>query len=185
MNINDRPVTPAQAELISNVRRLWINHIIWIRSYIISAAVDYGNKEFITQRIQENFKNFSDMLIKFYGFEKSRKIESLFAINLFIFIKYMEVLKTGTEEEIKVTRDEWYKSGYNIADYLSSINPYASNEEWIYLIQDHLRVIEVEAIYRIAEHYGAETEQFGKAENLTLQLADYMANSIIRQFNIR
>jgi len=97
----------------------------------------------------------------------------------------MEVLKTGTEEELKATRDEWYKSGYNIADYLSSINPYASNEEWIYLIQDHLRVIEVEAIYRIAEHYGAETEQFGKVENLTLQLADYMANSIIRQFNIR
>ncbi|MHB1153981.1 MAG: hypothetical protein ACYCWE_20855 [Eubacteriales bacterium] len=43
-------------------------------------------------------------------------------------------------------------------DYLSGINPYSSNEEWRYLIQDHLRMIENEAIYRIAEHYGAETE---------------------------
>lgn len=184
MNIYNKSSVSAGTQLTDEIRSVWINHVLWIRSYIICAVFAFKNLPFIRSRIYENFEKFFTIIVKYYGYPTAKKVIVTFTENFKAFEVYLDALKSGDPEAAESARETWYKTGDTIADYMADINKKSSRDRWLFLARDHLRIIENEVLYRFAEKYGGNPDMFGRVEGVTLQIADFMAESMINEFNI-
>ncbi|MHB1153980.1 MAG: hypothetical protein ACYCWE_20860 [Eubacteriales bacterium] len=171
-----------QRSITDTFRNLWCRQILWIRAYIISTACEFGNTSFIAQNIMNTDESFSDALWKFYGYENAEKAESLLKDYFNNFEKFLNDMKNG--EPLYPSRLEWYKSADEIIEFLTKINRYWSKDEWQRLIYTYMQLLEDEASYRLLTNYADDSDRFRNIENITRDMADYMASGIIKQFDI-
>ncbi len=171
-----------QRSITDTFRNLWSRQILWTRAYIISTACEFDNISFITQNIMKTYQSFSDAFWKFYGYENAEKFGSLLKIYFNNFEKFLNDIKNG--EPLYPSRLEWYKSADEIISFLANINRYWSKDEWQRMIYTYMQLLEDEASYRLLTIYADDSERFRNIENITRDIADYMASGIIKQFNI-
>ena len=62
-----------QAELRDTLRKLWEQHVMWTRSFIISTSSNLGDLTFVTNRLLQNPKDFADVLRPIYGRKKANE----------------------------------------------------------------------------------------------------------------
>ncbi len=172
-----------QIDLINTFRKLWTQHIMWTRSFIISTASNLGDLQLVTKRLLRNPGDFANELRQFYGNDVAKKFEALFTDHLLIAARLVNHAKNGDMEDVKDDRKKWYENADEIADFLASINPYWSKREWQAMMYDHLKMTENEATKRLTSQYAADIAQYDDIENGALKMADSMANGITKQFN--
>lgn len=170
--------------LINTFRNLWQQHSIWTRSFIISTAANLGDLQYVTKRLMRNPTDFAAALKKYYGPEKAMKFDSLLSDHLSIAGKIVNAAKAGNTDTVNEERRKWYANADAIADFLASINPNWSKNEWKMLLYDHLKMVESEAVLRLNGEYEKDIAQFDALEDQALMMADYMANGIAKQFRI-
>lgn len=170
--------------LINTFRKLWEQHVMWTRSFIISTAANLGDLQFVTKRLMRNPTDFAAVLKKYYGTEKAMKFDNLLSDHLSIAGKMVNAAKAGDTETVNELRTKWYVNADAIADFLSSINPYWSKNEWKMMLYDHLKMTETEAVQRLNGQYEKDIAQFDIIEDQALMMADSMASGIAKQFRI-
>jgi len=183
-NMNNSSNCKNQINLFNTFRKLWQQHIMWTRSFIISTASNLGDLRFVTDRLLANPNDFADALNKFYGAEKAKKFEELLREHLLIAAKLVNAAKAGDAKSAAANRIKWYENADAIADFLSSINPFWDKKEWQKMLYDHLKMTEAEATHRLTSQYALDIKDYDEIENQALKMADYMVQGIIRQFNI-
>jgi hypothetical protein len=170
--------------LVNTFRKLWEQHVMWTRSFIISTAANLGDLQLVTKRLLRNPKDFANVLKKYYEDITATKFESLLTDHLAIAGRLVNAAKAGDTKTVNMERIKWYTNADEIANFLSSINPYWSKNEWKIMLQEHLKMTEDQATERLHGEYAKDIEQYGIIEDEALLMADYMANGIARQFNI-
>jgi hypothetical protein len=173
-----------QISLINTMRELWDKHVIWTRMFIISAVSGLGDLSLVTQRLLANPGHMADVLRRYYGYDKSRKFESLLRDHLLIAANLVNDAISGDTAAADADREKWYANADEIAEFLAGINPFWKKDEWRNLLHEHLRMTENEAVYRLTEQYSDDIENFDDIQNEALLMGDYMAEGILRQFNI-
>jgi hypothetical protein len=184
MNIDNTPKSKTAIILTNSFQRLWREYVLWTRIFIINIACNYHNLPYITQRIIENTKDFAVEFNLFYGYEKSKIFELLLNNHFYISVKFLNDVKAGDTESVVVDRMLWYKNADDLADFLSSINPNWSKTEWQNMLYDQLNALESESTCRFMTQFEANTLNIEEIENRSLIIANYMADGIIKQFNI-
>jgi hypothetical protein len=170
--------------LINTFRKLWEEHAMWTRSFIISAVDNLADLQFVTKRLMRNPTDFAAVLKKYYGMENAMKFDNLLSDHLSIAGKIVNAAKAGDTETVNELRTKWYANADAIADFLSSINPYSSKNEWKMMLYDHLKLVENEATGRINKDYQKDIAQYDTMEDQVLLMADAMANGIAKQFRM-
>ena len=173
-----------QIDLINTYRKLWEQHIMWTRSFIISTAANLGDLQMVTQRLLRSPSDFANELRKYYGYEDSQKFETLLRAHLLIAAKLVNDAKAGDTMAVNTDRIRWHQNANEIADFLSGINPYWNNQEWKNMLYSHLQLTENEATYRLTSQYAADIAEYGEIENQAMKMADYMAEGIRKQFKL-
>ncbi|MDF2821157.1 MAG: hypothetical protein K0R15_1598 [Clostridiales bacterium] len=173
-----------QIYLINIFRKLWEQHVMWTRSFIISTVSELGDLEYVTERLLANPSDFADALRHFYGNEKSNRFEKLLTDHLLIAANLLNNAKAGNSDSVKEDRKNFYKNGDDIITFLSQINPYWSPNKFKPLFYNHLNMVENEAIYRLNEQYDLDVKLYDMMESEALLMADLMSTGIINQFNI-
>lgn len=79
-------------------------------------------------------------------------------------------------------RKKWYANADDIAKFLSSINCYWREQKWNEMMYSHLSMTEKEAEFMLKKEYQMNIEIFEFIEKEALEMVDYMASGIIRQF---
>lgn len=180
MNQNKNCQTKMQ--IMNSFRKLWFEHVVWTRLFIISTAADLGDIKPVTARLLRNPVDFEDALKPFYGESKSKKFSDLLTEHLTIAAQLVNAAKAGDTEAVGEAQKKWYANADEIADFLSSINPYWSKSHWTIMLHDHLKLTETEATERLAGQYAQDVALFDAIEDQALVMADDMAEGIIRQF---
>jgi hypothetical protein len=170
--------------LINTFRKLWSEHGFWTRSFIISTAANLGDLQLVTKRLLRNPADFAAALTKYYGAEKAAKFDTLLTEHLTIAAALVNAAKAGDTETADVQRKKWYTNADEIADFLSSINPFWSKNEWQMMLYDHLKLVEDEAVKRLNGEYAKDIAIFDVIGDQALMMADYMADGIAKQFKI-
>lgn len=176
--------TQAQLNLNELLRKLWEQHVMWTRSFIVSAVDGLGDQTEVTNRLLRNPSDFSRVLARFYGGEKANEFKNLFEEHLLIAAALVDAAKAGNSAEVDRQRRLWYRNAEQIADFLAGINTYWDRKEWRNMLFEHLRLTEAEAVTRLQKDYQRNVDIYDTIENQALAMADVMAYGLIRQFNI-
>lgn len=184
-NNHTKCVSPSKSRfLIDNLRRLWIEHVLWTRAFIISSVFHLPDLDDVTMRLLRNPCDFADILRPYYGKSSTNKFEMLFRDHLLIAAKLVNAAIAGDSKAVEEHRREWYANADDIAKFLECINPYWNKKVWQQLLYSHLKMTEDEAVLMLKEQYKASIVQYDQIQKEALEMADYMAEGIIKQFRV-
>lgn len=170
------------AELVNDMRMLWEQHVAWTRMTIISMAAGLPDTEAVTQRLLRNPDDFEKALTPYYGREKAANFSRLFKTHLVIAAELVRAAKAGDSKAAADAEKRWYANADEIAAYLSSINPYWSEQALKTMLHEHLALTKEEAVERLNQNYEADIAVYDRIEKQALTMADVLARGIVKQF---
>lgn len=175
-------MTKQQVNLLNTLRKLWTDHVMWTRSFILSTALGLGDLPFVTNELLRNPGNFANVLRPLYGEQKAEAFEALLTDHLKIAAQLVNDLKNGDIEAAEEQHEKWYANADDIAKALPLINPHWNMAEWQRLLYDHLNMTEYEAAQILAKDFEDSITQYNRIEDEALEMADTMAYGIMKQF---
>lgn len=174
-------MTKEQVNLLNTLRKLWIDHVMWTRSFILSTAFDSGDLEDVTKELLLNPVRFADALRPLYGDKNARRFEELLSDHLLIAAALINAFKKGDSRTVEEQHNKWYVNADMIAQFLSEINPNWQKTDWQNMLYDHLNMTEYEAAQILSNQFAESIVQYNKIEDEALKMADAMAYGIIKQ----
>ena len=166
-------------------RKLWQEHVMWTRSFIISTISDLGDLVPVTGRLMQNPGDMADVLRLFYSPQTADTFQKLFTEHLSIAGELVNAAKAGDTAKAAALEQKWYENADEIASFLAKINPHWNRWLWQSLLHDHLKMTKQEALYRLAGKYEEDIRNYDRIEDEALRMADYMVTGILRQFRAR
>lgn len=169
-------------DIINKIRKLWSQHVYWTRFFIISTAEELQDLKYVTDRSLENPGDFAKVLRMFYGDKKANEFKKLLTEHLQIAGELVNADKDKNTVKADGLRKKWYANADDIAEFLSVINPHWNRQKWHDMMYSHLNMTEKEAGFRFQKEYPKDIEMFESIEKEALEMGDYMASGIMRQF---
>ncbi|HHU43077.1 MAG TPA: acetylglutamate kinase [Clostridiales bacterium] len=174
----------AQLEVSNTMRRLWMEHVLWTRFFIVSSAFNLPDLQFVTERLLRNPHDFANELRSLYGQQIAMRFDNLFTSHLTIAAELVNAAKEGDSTEVEKQRELWYQNARDIAKFLGSINPFWSERTWREMLFEHLKMTEDEAVQILTDKYQESIKQYDSIQAQALSMADLMTYGLIRQFQI-
>lgn len=173
-----------EVNLMNQLRKLWIDHVLWTRSFIISRVEGLSDLEKVTNRLLRNPQDFADLFGVFYGVEIGNELKDLLTEHLLIAADLVNAAIQGNTEKVNNERALWYNNADEIANFLSTINPYWNISIWQQHLYDHLSLTENEAVQRISGNYEEDIMLYDRIEDQALSMADYMFEGLLKQMDL-
>ncbi|MHB1151046.1 MAG: hypothetical protein ACYCWE_00750 [Eubacteriales bacterium] len=174
----------AQMSVINTFREIWRQYIFWMINNINYIICGFGNESYIAQRVNEALNTFVVEFQKYYQYGDTKIFEVFLRTYLVYATGLLNAMKSGDTQLINEARTEGFKNADKLAAFYAGINPYWSEQEWKNLIYEHIDLIEK----RFQSYFNSCTTQIIYDKNFNdhlTRISDYMAEGIIKQFNIR
>ncbi|MFF2911634.1 glycosyltransferase [Paenibacillus sp. NPDC057934] len=175
-------VSPAKAKLKEDLRKLWTDHVLWTRSYIVSALAGLEDKDNTLERLLKNQQDIGDAIKPFYGEAAGNKLTELLKEHILLAGKVLEAAKAGNGADLEKYNKEWHRNADDIAKFLSSLNPNWSEKALKEMLYTHLQYVTEEVAARLGKKWDKDITVFDKNLNHMLMLADLLTEGIIKQF---
>lgn len=164
------------------MRKLWEDHIVYTRNYIISALADLKDAGAVAQRLLKNQDDIGNAIKPFYGDEAGNKLALLLRDHIMIATEVVKVAKEGNNKALDAANKKWVMNADDIAAFLSSANPAWSKEELTGMLHTHLALTTGEVVSRLNKYWVADIDNYDKGHIHMLMFADMLTNGIIKQF---
>lgn len=171
-----------EVDLMNSMKALWEQHVAWTRMAIISIAANLPDLNCVLKRLLRNPKDMANALKPFYGNKNALQFKNLMENHLTIAAQLVEAAKASNTKAAAAAEKKWYANADDIAAFLSSINPYWSDEDLKAMLYDHLSLTKKEAVARLAGNYARDIALYDKIENQALAMADALTEGIFKQF---
>lgn len=170
----------------AEMRRLWEDHIVWTRQYIVSAATVEGDLPDIgptADRLFLNQTHIGEAISPFYGADAGAALTALLNDHIAIAARAITEAKADNKAGLEAALDDWYANGDAIATFLASANPNNWPFEMMSIhMRGHLDLTLQEAVARLAANYPADIAAYDAVHAQILEMADMLADGIITQF---
>jgi hypothetical protein len=155
------------------MRKLWEDHIVWTRQYIVSAATLPGDLPDIgptTDRLLANQADIGNALKPFYGEAAGDAVTALLRDHILTAAELIGAAKAGDAAAVERASTAWYANAHDIAVALHALNP----DNWALgdldkMMKDHLDLTLAEAVARLEGRYADD-------------IADMLSDGIVAQF---
>ena len=187
------PVSPAvapaptrRAAFHDAMRRLWEDHIVWTRLYIVSAAAGLPDADQAAQRLLRNQDDIGDAIKPFYGDAAGTQLTALLRGHILTAATLVGAAKSGDTTAVNAASTAWYANADSIATFLSAANP----RNWpVAALQSamrmHLDLTLKETSARLHGDWAADIAAYDEVHQHILQMADVLSDGIIKQFPTR
>lgn len=168
------------------MRKLWEDHIVWTRQFIVSAATESGNLPDIgptTDRLLANQGDIGDALRPFYGDAAGDQVTALLRDHILTAAELVAAAKAGDAAAVETASDAWYRNADDIAAALNGLNPrHWPLAEMQDHMRDHLDLTLEEAVARLEGRYADDIAAYDEIHVQILAMADMLSDGIIAQF---
>ena len=179
---NDIPLNNSIVNLKMDERKLWIDHVSWTRSFIVSDLASLPDKDVVLQRLLKNQDDIGASIKPYYGEEAGNKLSKLLREHISIGGQVVDAAKSNNKADLDKYNKLWYKNADDIADFLSGANPNLSNSELKDMLHKHLDFVTAQVVARINKNWKADVEAYDKGEDHMIKFADVLSEGIIKQF---
>ncbi len=171
------------------MRKLWEDHIVWTRQFIVSAATETGDLPDIgptTDRLLANQADIGGALKPFYGDAAGDQVTALLRDHILTAAQIIAAAKAGDSAGVDAAIAAWYANADDIAVALNGLNP----DHWPLAelkahMKDHLDLTLAEAVARLQGRYADDIAAYDQIHVQILGMADMLSDGIIAQFPAR
>lgn len=104
-------------------RKLWSDHVLWTRNYIISDLAGLEDKDKVLQRLLKNQDDIGTSIKPYYGEAAGEKLSQLLREHIAVAGQVVNAAKSGNKDDLEKYNKLWYENADKIAVYLNSLNP--------------------------------------------------------------
>ena len=175
-------LSPKMVQLKADMQKVWIDHTIWTRSYIVSAISNRPDQKDVLDRLLRNQQDIGNVIKPYYGEAAGNKLAEILREHILIAVKIVEAAKTGNQEDVKKLEADWHKNADEIAKFLSAANPNWQFKELQDMLYTHLQLITEIVLSCLKGDWKADIAATDKNEIHMIHLADILTEGIVKQF---
>jgi hypothetical protein len=168
------------------MRKLWEDHVVWTRQFIVSAATESGDLPDIgptADRLLANQTDIGDALKPFYGDAAGEQVTALLRDHILTAAELVAAAKAGDASATDAASSAWYQNADDIATALNDLNPkHWALDEMKAHMKDHLDLTLNEAVARLQGRYADDIAAYDEIHVQILGMADMLSDGIIAQF---
>ena len=168
------------------MRKLWEDHIVWTRQFIVSAATEAENLPDTgptVDRLLANQTDIGNAIKPFYGEAAGDALTALLREHILTAADIIAAAKAGDADAVKAASAAWYANADEIATFLSQANPQNwPLDEMKAHMKSHLDLTLEEAVARLEGRYADDIAAYDKVHADILGMADMLSAGIIAQF---
>ena len=172
-----------QLALRNAMRKLWEDHIVWTRQFIVSAVADAPDKAAATERLLQNQVDIGNAVKSFYGDAAGEKLTALLKEHIVTAADVVAAAKANDTAKLQDASKRWNANADEIATFLSGANPKAwPLADMKKMMHEHLDLTTAEAVARLHGDWAADIAAYDKVHTQILHMADMLSAGIISQF---
>ena len=173
--------TMSAIDLRNGMRKLWMEHTIYTRSYIISAVAGLPDLTVVTQRLLRNQDDIGAAIKPIYGDEAGKKLAALLRDHILIAADIVKAAKANDSKAVDAGQKKWRGNADDIATFLGGANPIWKKPALTDMLYKHLDFVTAQAVARIKQDWPADIKAFDTGNEHMMMFADMLSDGIIKQ----
>ncbi|MEA2533278.1 MAG: hypothetical protein QOJ93_1089, partial [Actinomycetota bacterium] len=167
------------------LRRLWADHVIWTRQYIVGALSGAPDAEAAAGRLLRNQEDIGNAIVPFYGEAAGAKLTQLLKDHILIAVDAIDAAIADDERRFRRLDRRWSHNADDIAAFLAGANPNWPEGDLQDLLGQHLKLTKHEMLARLNEEWNGDVDQFDDILTEILTMSDALAGGLAAQFGDR
>ena len=172
----------AQSALRTGLRKLWADHAVWTRQYIVAFASDGTDAGAAANRLLKNQEHIGNAIVPFYGQAAGAQLTNLLKQHILIAVDLLTAAKAGDDAEFQRQDQRWSDNAMELATFLSGANPHWPKNDVYDLLGVHLKLTKDEAVARLTGNWDNDVVAFDDIFTEIMTVSDTLADGIIGQF---
>ena len=172
----------AAAQLRQDMRKLWTEHVVWTRDFIIAAVSDAPDVPAATNRLMKNQDDIGRAVAKYYGANAGQQLTTLLKEHISIAVDLIKAAKAGNKTAQQQADDRWQKNAVDIATFLSKANPNWPQATLVDMMKKHLSTTTAEVVARLMHDYEGDVRAYDAVYEHILMMSDALSDGIVKQF---
>ena len=168
--------------LKDGMRKLWADHVVWTRNYIVAAVADDPSASAVATRLLRNQDDIGNAIAPYYGAAAGARLTSLLKDHITIAVDLVGAAKAGDNAKVADADRRWKQNAQDIATFLSGANPNWPRATLVSMLNDHLALTTQEATARIQKRWTDDINTFDRIFDQAMHMADALSDGIIKQF---
>jgi hypothetical protein len=164
------------------MRRLWADHVIWTRQYVVAAIGDTPDAEAAAGRLLKNQEDIGNAIVPFYGEEAGAALTGLLKEHIMIAVDLVAAAKSADEAKFAEQDQRWSANAADIADFLSGANPNWPKSDVLDLLNLHLALTKQEVVARLEKDWAGDVVAFDEIFTEIMTLSDALSEGVLKQF---
>lgn len=173
--------SPAEA-LKRDFRKLWTDHVVWTRTYIIAATGDQPDVQASAARLMKNQEDLGQAVGKYYGAPAGQQMTTLLKEHISIAVDLVKAAKAGDKAAQQQADAKWQQNAVQIAEFLAKANPHWPRATLVEMMKGHLSTTTEEVVARLTKNWDADVRAFDRVYDHILVMSDALADGIVKQF---
>lgn len=176
-------------DLRLTMRKLWEEHIMYTRNYIISSLAGLEDANKVTERLLKNQSDIGGAIKPYFGVGAGDKLATLLQDHILIAAQVVTAAKAGNRAALTAVQAKWTANSREIAAFLSGgdpswnyVNIFRSTDNVEGVLQKHLDLTTAEVVGRLNKDWGADMRAYDEGHEHMLMFADALTAGIARQF---
>ena len=175
-------LTSSAVALKQDMRKLWTDHVVWTRDYIIAAVGDQPNAQAAANRLMKNQEDIGNAVGKIYGPAAGQQLTTLLKDHISIAVDLIKAAKAGDKAAQQKADAKWQQNAMDIAAFLSKANPNWPRVTLVDLMKGHLSTTTDQVVARLNKRWEDDIRAFDEVYRHILMLSDALADGIVKQF---
>ena len=170
------------AALKQDMRKLWTDHVVWTRDYIIAAVGDQPDAQAAANRLMKNQEDIGHAVATYYGDAAGQQLTSLLKDHISIAVDLIKAAKLGDKPAQQQADTKWHQNATQIAELLSKANPNWPRATLTDMMDKHLSTTTEEVVARLGKKWDDDARAFDAVYDHILHMSDALAEGIVKQF---
>lgn len=164
------------------MRRLWSDHVVWTRQYIVAAVAGDPSATTALNRLMKNQEDIGNAVKPFYGDANGAKLTDLLKQHISIAGELVAAAKAGDQAKQTDADKRWHDNAAEIAMFLSGANPNWTKDALLSMLNNHLALTTQEAVNRLTQKWAEDQASFDSIYSQAMEMADALSGGIAKQF---
>jgi hypothetical protein len=168
--------------LREGMRKLWTDHVVWTRQYIVDVAAGSASADAASKRLLRNQEDIGNAIVPYYGSAAGAKLTDLLKQHILIAVDVVAAAKAGDNPKLADADKRWHDNAADLAAFLSGANKNWPKAALLSMLNEHLALTTQEATARLQQRWDDDIAAFDKVLSQAIMMADALSDGIAKQF---